>query len=61
MYVGTYESITYPRIGFSLEDGYLKLFKIGNVRIIQHRQIEGEVKTLTIKREPSGKWFAVFC
>jgi hypothetical protein len=46
VYVGTYESITYPQIGFSLKEGYLKLSKIGNVRIIQHRKIEGEVKTL---------------
>jgi putative transposase len=57
---GDYNSITYPQSGFSLKDGLLKLSKIGSVKIIQHRPIEGEIKTLTIKQEPSGKWYAIF-
>lgn len=55
-----YSSLTYPQFGFKLDDSTLKLSKIGALRIIQHRPIEGVTKTLTIKRESSGKWYAIF-
>lgn len=29
--------------------------------IKKHREIEGRIKTLTLKREASGKWFVIFC
>ena len=57
---GDYKSITYPQSGFSLKEGALKLSKIGALRIILHRPVEGKMKTLTVKREPSGKWYAIF-
>ena len=38
----------------------LCLSKIGDVRIIQHRPIEGKVKTLTVTRSRAVKWYAVF-
>jgi len=57
---GRYKSITYPQSGFKVEDGKLHLSKIGNIKIRLHRPVEGEVKTLTVKRHPSGKWFACF-
>lgn len=57
---GRYKSITYPQIGFKVEGRKLYLSKIGQVNIKLHRPIKGVVKTLTIKRMPSGKWFAVF-
>jgi putative transposase len=56
-----YDSLTFPGSGFRLtEDGFLDLSKLGRVKIIVHRLIEGEVKTLTIKRTSTGKWFASF-
>jgi putative transposase len=55
-----YDSFTYPQSGFSLEGHHLKLSKIGNVHIKLHRQIEGDIKTLTIKRSATGKWYASF-
>jgi putative transposase len=55
-----YNSLTYPQSGFSIIDGVLKLSKIGDVKLIQHRPLEGRVKTLTVTRSPSGKWYAVF-
>ena len=57
---GRYKSITYPQFGFKVEDSELHLSKIGNIRIRLHRPIEGEIKTLTVKRMPSGKWFTCF-
>jgi len=55
-----YDSLTYPQFGFQLKDGVLCLSKIGDLRIIQHRSIEGKVKTLTVTRSRARKWFAVF-
>lgn len=34
--------------------------KIGNIRIRLSRQIVGRIKTLTVKRDNCGDWFAVF-
>ncbi len=53
------KSFTYPQFGFRL-DKRLELSGIGSISIKKHRQMQGEVKTLTIKRSPSGKWFTVF-
>lgn len=55
-----YDSLTYPQFGFRLKDGVLCLSKIGDVRIVQHRPVEGKVKTLTVARSRAGKWYAVF-
>jgi putative transposase len=55
-----YDSLTYPQLGFRLKDGVLCLSKIGDVRIIQHRPVEGVVKTLTVTRSRAGRWYAVF-
>jgi len=57
---GRYKSITYPQSGFRVEDEKLHLSKIGDIRIRLHRKLPENVKTLTVKRMPSGKWFAVF-
>jgi len=46
--------------GFTLEKKKLKLSKIGRVRIRKHREIEGEIKTCTIKRRADG-WYVLFC
>jgi len=58
---GRYKSMTYPQSGFKVEGDTLNLSKIGSIRIQLHRPIGGDVKTLTVKRMPSGKWYAVFC
>lgn len=56
-----YDSFTYPQSGFKLlEDGRLYLSKIGNVNIVLHRPIEGQVKCLTIRRNRLGHWYACF-
>lgn len=58
-----YKSFTYPqypRHGFSYSGTKLRLSKIGDVRTKLHRPIEGEIKTLTITRSATGKWFACF-
>ncbi len=58
---GRYRSLTYPRSGFTLmENGHLRLSKIGTIRMFMHREIEGEIKTLNISCEGAGKWYASF-
>ena len=53
-----FNSFTYPQSGFRiLENGHVWLSKIGKVRTFMHRQIEGEIRTLTIKRDKVGDWF----
>lgn len=55
-----YNSFTYPQSGFAIEQGKLKLSKIGKMKIKLHRPIEGKIKTLTIARTSTGKWYACF-
>ena len=44
---------------FSIEKDRLRVSKIGTMKIIQHRNIEGKIKTLTIKKE-GGNYYAIF-
>ena len=57
---GRYDSFTYPQYGFKLDRDRLHLSKIGDVRVVLHRPIEGTIKTLTIRRSSTGKWYACF-
>ncbi len=47
--VHRYNSFCFPQSGFSLADGRLKLSKVGNLRLVSHREIEGEIKTCTLR------------
>ena len=57
---GRYDSFTYPQYGFKLDGDRLHLSKIGDVRVVLHRPVEGTIKTLTIRRSSTGKWYACF-
>src|ERR1700723_12460 len=50
-----FDSFTYPD-GFKLVGSRLQLSKIGNIKVKLHREVEGKIKTATIKRE-CGAWF----
>jgi len=41
-----------------IKDGMLKLPKIGLVKASIHRVFEGEIKTVTVTKTPTGKYFA---
>lgn len=58
--IGRVKSIHYPQFGFSLSERKLKLTPFGEINIKKHREIQGKIKTLTLKRESTGKWFAIF-
>lgn len=55
-----YDSFTYPQSGFKLLKNVVQLSKIGGVKIKLHRPIEGTIKTCTVKRSPTGKWYVTF-
>jgi putative transposase len=55
-----YNSFCFPQSGFSLSDGVIKLSKIGDVRLKSHREIQGKIKTCTIKKTTSGSWLITF-
>jgi len=55
---GWYKSFTYPQAGFKIEGSKLVLSKIGSIRIFKHREVEGKVKTCTIKKDHLGHWYA---
>ncbi len=59
---GWYDSFTFKQAGFGFRvDGqWLDVSKIGSVQMINHRPINGTIKTLTIRRTSTGKWFACF-
>lgn len=54
-----YDSFTFPQNGFSIVDGKVKISKIGLIKMVQHREIEGLIKTCTIKRDVDH-WYVSF-
>jgi putative transposase len=54
-----YNSFTYPQSGFSISGKKLKLSKIGEIKIVQHREIEGKIKTCTIRKD-GKQWYVTF-
>jgi len=55
-----YNSFCFAQSGFSLATGCVKLSKIGVVRLKLHREMQGKVKTCTIKKTTSGSWLITF-
>jgi putative transposase len=55
-----FKTLNYNQSGFKLEGKKIILSKIGEIPIKIHRQIEGKIKGVIIKKESSGKWFAIF-
>lgn len=57
---GWFKTLNYNQSGFKIENGKLVLSKVGEIPIKLHRKIKGEVKGVIVKRERSGKWYAIF-
>jgi putative transposase len=57
---GRYDSFCYPQSGFALRGTAVRLSKIGVVRLVLHRPIEGAIKTCCMRRSSTGKWFVAF-
>ncbi|MCL4373821.1 MAG: transposase [Candidatus Marsarchaeota archaeon] len=50
-------SLTYPQLGFRLEKKRVELSRIGRINFVNHREIEGKIKTLTIKETKSQELY----
>ena len=59
---GRYASMTGPQYenGVRLDGGRLILSKVGAVKLVLHRPIEGTPKTVTVSRSRTDKWYACF-
>jgi len=57
-----YRSITYPQYGngVSLRGNDLVVSKIGRVKVVWHRPVEGQIKTVSLKRSLTDKWYVTF-
>lgn len=55
-----YDSFTLKQAGWKLEGKYLTIKNIGRFKIRLSRPVGGKIKTVTIRRTPTGKWFVYF-
>lgn len=56
-----YDSFTFPQFeSKKIRNNRLKISKVGEVKIKLHRKVEGRIKTCTIQRSSTGKWYACF-
>jgi putative transposase len=56
-----YDSFTFPQSGFSItHENRVVVSKVGPIKMVYHRPITGKIKTLTIHKSSTGKWYASF-
>ena len=54
-------SFCFPQTGFCItHDHRVSLSKIGSIKMVYHRPVRGKIKTLTIHKCSTGKWYASF-
>ncbi len=55
-----YNSINYNQSGFKLlPDNTIKLSKIGKIKCVIHRKIQGKIKEIIVKKELTEDWYAI--
>ncbi len=58
---GRYDSFTFPQSGFAItHEERVVISKVGAIKLVYHRPVRGKIKTLTIHRSSTGKWYACF-
>ena len=55
-----YNSFTLKQTGWNLEGKYLSIRNVGSFKLRLSRPIDGDIKTLTIHRNTTGKWYICF-
>lgn len=55
-----YDSFTLKQTGWKLEGRYLYIKNVGRFKLFLSRPIEGKIKTVTIRKFSTGKWFVSF-
>jgi len=58
---GRFKTLNFNQKGFSIDEKHncISLSKIGNVKAKIHRNIDGKIKGVFVKKYPSGKWYAI--
>jgi putative transposase len=54
-----YDSFTYSQAGWKIEDGRLVLSGLGTLKVKWSRPIQGDIKTVTIRRD-ADQWYVCF-
>jgi putative transposase len=55
-----YDSFTLKQAGWKLDGKYLSIRNVGRFKLRLSRPIEGDIKTITIRKETTGSWYACF-
>ena len=55
-----YDSFTLKQTGWRLEGKYLYIKNVGKFKLFLSRPIEGDIKTITIRRSSTDRWFVAF-
>jgi len=57
----SFKTLNFNQSGFKIDFSRRKLVlsKVGEIPIKLHREVKGKVKGIMVKRESSGKWFAI--
>ena len=57
----SFKTLNFNQSGFKIdfENGKLILSKVGSIPIKLHRPVEGKIKGVIVKRERSGRWYAI--
>lgn len=55
-----YDSFTLKQTGWILEGRYFYVKNVGKFKLFLSRTIEGDIKTITIRRSSASKWFVSF-
>lgn len=55
-----YDSFTLKQAGWTLDGRYLHIRNIGRFKLFLSRPIEGNIKTITIRRAPGNRWLIAF-
>lgn len=57
---GRYDSFTLKQAGWKLTDKELQVSKIGSFKLFFSRPIKGDIKTVTIRKASSDRWYVTF-
>jgi putative transposase len=55
-----YDSFTLKQSGWNLDGKYLAIRNVGRFKLRQSRPIKGDIKTATIRRDATDKWYVSF-
>jgi putative transposase len=58
--IDRYKSFTLTQAGWKLDDRYLIIRNVGRFKLRLSRPIEGNIKTVTIRREATRHWYVCF-